>query len=84
MAFPSLLDLSNNLEYKYERSGRCQEMYGMLIRPFKINCLFWASAGLGIVLILTKTHTVESTIFPGRRAFFGLEIRPVVSEKNAF
>ncbi len=51
----------------------------MYIRPFKIDCLFCASAHIEFASILTETRLV-----PGHKAFFGLKKYAVEAEKTAF
>ena len=54
------------------------------VRPFKVDCLFCILARIAFVMTQTKTHRVDWPLFPELRPFFGLKIRSVGAEKNAF
>ncbi len=46
--------------------------FAHLLKPLKINCLFWASTRVALACCILKVHTPKSTHFTEFRAFFGL------------
>ncbi len=69
------------LPYSKLPKGKQHILY---IRPFKVDCLFCIPARVAFVMTPTKTHRADCSRFPELGPFFGLKIRSVGAEKNAF